>query len=172
MNWKEFKPTIFFLVRFLGFYIAGNLLYGLYITSYEPKPDPVTQWVTHQSSWVLTQMGWSTETVHHRMRPTTSVLYQSKAIVSVYEGCNGLNVMIIFSAFLVALGPIKKTLYWFLPAGLMIIHISNLLRIVFLFWVTLYLPDFLYFTHKYLFTAFIYLIVFVMWFVWVKKYTK
>lgn len=172
MNWKEFKPTIFFLVKFLGIYLVGNLLYGLYVTSYEPQPDPVTRWVTDQTSWVLSHTGWPTETVYHTARPTTSILYNKKAIVSVYEGCNGLNVMIIFLAFLVSLGPYRKSLIWFSVIGLLIVHLSNIFRIGFLFLVTIYLPDFLYFTHKYLFTAMIYAIVFVMWIFWVKKYSK
>jgi len=170
MKWKEFSPTIYFLLKFVGFYLIGNLLYGLFVTTFEPKPDPMTKWVTNQTAWVITVSGWPAETVHHSARPTTSILYQNQAIVSVYEGCNGINVMIVFLAFVFAFGPIGKTLSWFAPVALLIIHISNLLRIIFLFWVTLYLPNFLYLMHKYFFTAFIYAIVFIIWIIWVKKF--
>lgn len=172
MNWREFRPTIFFLVKFLGIYLVGNLLYGVYVTAYEPAPDPVTRWVTDQTAWALSCSGWDTHTVYHKARPTTSIIFQENAVVSVYEGCNGLNVMIIFVAFLVALGPYTKVFYWFLPVGLVIIHVANLFRIGLLFLVTLYLPDFLYFAHKYLFTAVIYAVVFVMWIVWVRMNSK
>jgi exosortase family protein XrtF len=90
----------------------------------------------------------------------------------VYEGCNGLNVMIIFVAFLVAFGPIGRTLAWFIPLGLFIIHLVNLARIGLLFWVSLYMPKYMYFTHKYFFTAILYVVVFVLWIWWVRRYAS
>lgn len=172
MNWKEFKPTILFLVKFLGSYLIGNLLYGWFVTSYVPNPDPATYWVTAQSALVLTHAGWPAEALSHVATPTTSIMFEHKAIVSVYEGCNGLNIAIIFLGFLLAFGPLQKQLLWFVPLGLAIIHISNILRIVLLFLVTLYLPHYIYFTHKYLFTAIIYAVVFLMWLIWVRMNRK
>lgn len=171
MNWREFKPTIFFLAKFIGMYIVANLLYGWYITAYQPQPDPLTQWVTEQSAWILSHTGWRTIVVDHPTKPTTTIFYHAKAIVSVYEGCNGLNVIIIFLSFLFAFGPIKKSLGWFAALGILIIYVCNLLRIILLFFVTLYLPHFHYFMHKYLFTAIIYAVVFAMWLYWVKRHS-
>ncbi len=48
----------------------------------------------------------------------------------------------------------------------------NLARISLLFWVALYLPDLVYFVHKYLFTAILFVIVFVLWIVWVRKFSQ
>jgi exosortase family protein XrtF len=169
---KEFKPTILFLAKFLGIYLAGNFIYGLWITSCYPQPDPVTNWVTWHSAEVLTWLGWEVEVVDHASKATTRILFEGRPILAVYEGCNGLNVVIVFIAFLFAFGPVNKSLLWFLPMGLLIIHLSNILRIVLLFWVSIKMPDYLYFTHKYLFTAFIYFFVFILWIVWVMRYGK
>ncbi|QOI97879.1 MAG: exosortase family protein XrtF [Flammeovirgaceae bacterium] len=169
---NEFKPAILFLAKFVGIYLLGNLLYGWYITSWYPAPDPVTSWVTHQSADILKLFGWDTSTYNHIVKPTTYIVYDQKSIIAVYEGCNGLNVVIIFLAFLIAFGPISKKLIWFVPLGIFIIHISNLARIILLFLVSLKLPDFLYFTHKYLFTAFIFLFVFLLWLWWIFKLSK
>jgi exosortase family protein XrtF len=170
MNWKEFRPTIGFLIKFIGFYLVFSLLYALYVTAYEPAPDPATEWVTTQSALLLKGAGYETSTYRNADRPTITILNDGKAVVSVYEGCNGLNVGIIFIAFLVAFGPINRQMAWYAFVGLLVLHISNLLRIVFLFWVALELPDFLYFVHKYLFTAIIYAVVFIMWLVWVWRF--
>jgi exosortase family protein XrtF len=169
---KEFKPTILFLLKFFGIYLVGNLLYGWYITAWHPAPDPLTTWVTEQSAVVLQVFGYDALAHEHHARPTTYLSIGEQGIVSVYEGCNGLNVAIVFLAFLLAFGPYKKTLAWFIPLGLLVIHASNLLRIVLLFMVSLHMPDFLYFTHKYLFTAFIYLFVFLLWIWWVMRLAK
>jgi exosortase family protein XrtF len=172
MNWKEFKPTLFFLARFLGLYLSANLLYGWFVTTYEPAPDPITQVVTQQSAAFLSAVGWPSAVVHRETRPTSAIIHQQQSIVTVYEGCNGINVMIIFVAFVVAFGPQRLSMVWFIPLGILIIHVFNLARIILLFWVTLELPRYLYFSHKYLFTAFIYAVVLALWMVWVKYFSR
>lgn len=162
----EFKPTVRFLLRFIGFYVVISLLYGFYITYYYPDADPVTTSETFQCAKIL---GPYTE-AHTRPGSAHVTLYRNgEATVSVYEGCNGINVMIVFAAFLVAFGPYTRVMLWFLPLGWLVIYVTNLLRIIFLYHVSLSFPQYLYFTHKYLFTAFIYLIVFLLWVWWVRR---
>lgn len=171
-RFEEFRPTIYFLGKFIGIYFAGSLLYGLYITSYEPDVDPVTSMVTRQSAWVLSTLGWESKAQDFSGKPTTFVEWHGKRIVSVYEGCNGLNVVIVFISFIIAFGPVNKTAAWFTAMSLLIIHITNLARIGFLFFVVLYFPRYSYFMHKYFFTACIYLVVLLLWLWWVRKYGK
>jgi exosortase family protein XrtF len=172
MSLKEFKPTILFLTKFLGIYLIGNFLYGLYITSYEPKPDPVTHVVTVPTAGIINACGYPVETRDRAAKPTTDIVYLGSNILSVYEGCNGINTMIIFLAFLFAFGPISKPLWWFAPLGVLIIHLMNLGRISLLFFVTEYMPRAMYFTHKYFFTAILYVVIFVLWVWWVRRYAK
>lgn len=172
MNVTEFKPTIFFLVRFVVLYVACNLVYGLLVVQYEPGPDPATIWVTEQTAFFLQVFGWPNQVVIQVIKPTVTILYQGKAIVAVYEGCNGINVMIIFITFLIAFGPRTKALLWFIPAGILILHVMNLFRIGLLFLVALYRPSYLYFSHKYLFTAFLYGVVLILWLIWVRYFSK
>lgn len=170
-SFSEFKPTFFFLLKFIGIYIVANLLYGMFVTHYEPGPDPITANVAGQTAVVLEVCSWPVEVLDNEKRPTTELISENKRILSVYEGCNGINVMIIFVAFLVAFGPINKTLAWFIPLGLLILHVINLLRISLLFWVALYRPEAMYFTHKYFFTAILYVVIFVLWMIWVRKFS-
>lgn len=171
-NWREFKPTILFLVKFLGLYLLLNLLYGAYVTHWSPAPDPVTSWVSEQTASILRVMGYDARSFDRVEKSTTVILAGSKPILSVYEGCNGVNSAIVFLSFLLAFGPLNKAMMWFAPVGVLLIHLTNLIRIVLLFFVTIYLPDYMYFTHKYLFTAFIYLAVFAMWVWWVARLSK
>lgn len=165
---QEFKPTIYFLLRFLGLFVVSNVIYGLFISTYGTAPDPVTEWVTNQAAIVLNIFGWDVSTLSHAVQPTTSLRYAGKNIVAIYEGCNGVNIYIIFIAFLVAIGPFSGKLVWFSLLGAVIIHISNVFRIVLLFQVTIQMPKYVYFVHKYLFTAIIYGVVFLLWFWWLK----
>jgi exosortase family protein XrtF len=171
-SFEEFKPTIFFLIKFLGFYLVMNMCYGLYVTSYDPSTDPVTRWSTEQTAQMLLVTNHQIEVRDHDKKATTALRYKNRSIVSVYEGCNGVNIIIIFLGFLFAFGPYSKKLIWFIPAGILMIHFFNLVRIGGLFLITLYKPTWLYFTHKYLFTAFIYAIVFFLWLWWVRMASK
>lgn len=169
---QEFLPTIVFLGKFLGIYLVANLLYGVYVTSFEPGPDPLTHAVGQQTCVALTTFGWASTPYKNDDSPTTKVVYHDKSILSIYEGCNGVNVMIIFVAFLFAFGPISHRLWWYVPLGLLVLHLSNLLRITVLFWVSLYEPDFMYFLHKYFFTAALYVVTFILWVIWVRMYVR
>jgi exosortase family protein XrtF len=168
---KEFRPTIVFLGWFIGLYLIGNLLYGIYVTSFKPGPDPVTRWVTENSGFILKACGWPVKVSDYPGKSTTVIWHEGRAVLSVYEGCNGINTMIIFVVFLIAFGPIDRKLIWFIPLGLIIIHLMNLLRITFLFFIAEYYPGAMYFIHKYVFTGILYIVIFVLWILWVKKFS-
>lgn len=165
---REFLPTIIFLAKFLGIYLVANLVYGIVVSSFEPRPDPATSAVAKQTSFVLNVCGYNTEAHDNARRPTTEVNFDGRDILSIYEGCNGINVMIIFIAFLFSFGSLNQTLWWYAPLGLIVLHLSNLLRISLLFWVSRNQPDFMYFLHKYFFTAALYAVTFILWVIWVR----
>jgi exosortase family protein XrtF len=167
----EFRHTILFLVKFIAIYLIGNLLYGFYVTSYKPKPDPATRIVSQHTAVVLDICGSPAIAADDVRKATTNIIFNDRAILAVYEGCNGLNTMIIFVAFVFAFGPVSRTMLWFVPLGLAIIHLANLARITMLFYVTVHMPRYLYFTHKYLFTAILYLVIFLLWIWWVKRFS-
>jgi exosortase family protein XrtF len=165
--WNEFKPTILVVVKFLGIYLIGNLLYGFFITSYYPTADPVTSWVTHQTADILNLIN-PPVTAFTKPDKATVIIKDVKPIVGVFEGCNGLNVAIVFLSFVLSFGPYNKKLIWFIPVGLLVIHLSNIFRIGLLFFISRDYPHQLYFFHKYFLTAFIYGVVFVLLFIWLQ----
>lgn len=168
---KEFKPALRFLGVFVGLYLTMNLFYGWWITTYD-EADPATVSVTHQSSILLNLLGEDAYTKPKFNTPTISILKGSHIVVNVFEGCNGINVAIVFLAFMVAFGGDRKKMLWFIPLGLLIIHIANLLRVSGLYLVAEYFQQYFYYVHKYAFTASIYLIVFILWWWWIEKINK
>jgi len=169
---KEYRPAIFFLLRFLGIYIIGNILYGLWIVSYGILADPITQLVTSNSAWLLNIIGFDASTLNSTIAPKVALQLNSQTVVNVYEGCNAINVSILFVAFLFAYkGSLKRTTL-FSVVGILTIYIFNLLRVSGLFLVAKYFPDQLYLSHKFLFTGVIYAFVFLLWYLWVKKFSN
>lgn len=169
---KEFRAPIVFLSKFLILYLVLNIGYGLFVNRYSPAPDPFTVWTTRHTGALLHLVGFATTATPDRNGPYVLLIENDATVLSVFEGCNGINVAIIFISFLLAFGRPTKRLLWFIPLGLLIIHFTNLLRIGLLFYVTKNMSDYLYFTHKYLFTAIIYLAVFFMWYLWLSRIQK
>jgi len=85
--------------------------------------------------------------------------------------CNGFDLFALFTGFIIAFpGKIKNKLAY-IPIGILVIHGLNILRLVALAIVVVYYPDSLQFNHKYTFTIIVYFCIFLMWILWVKKYS-
>jgi exosortase family protein XrtF len=173
MNWRENLPALKFLGIFLGVYLIGNLLYGFYIEWNYPMADHITQSVSSQSS-VLINLLLQRETVSivSLVSPITLILENGQSVLRIYEGCNGINVMIVFVAFVLSFGEFSKRGSLFILLGILIIHLANLCRITLLFWVAKNYQSYFYYVHKYVFTAALYVIVLGLWWVWVYRIMK
>ena len=92
--------------------------------------------------------------------------------ITISEGCSGLKIFLQFIVLMVLFpGPWKHKL-WFIPAGLVIIHLTNIFRIVGLALVTISLPNYWHFSHDYFFRPLFYVVIFAMWVIWVEYYYK
>lgn len=168
---KEFKYAFRFLGIFLGLYLFLNLLYGWWVESFT-RADPVTWVTTRHAAYVLQALGEPAKVKYKENSRSVSLLRMGDVVVNVYEGCNGLNVAIVFISFIAAFGgPIRKAL-WFIPLGGLIIYLFNIGRITGLYLVAQYLPDYFYYVHKYAFTASIYLVVIILWWWWIEGLQK
>jgi len=165
--WKEFKPAVRFLLIFVGLYITGNLVYGFYVSVHGNRPDEITSLVADQSTWILNNIfGYYINATPNATEPTVSLKTGEHVVLNVFEGCNGINVFIVFAAFIVAFNGNTKKSLWFIPLGILVLHVSNLLRIIFLYWTALNFHRYFYYVHKYIFTGVIYAVVFALWIIW------
>jgi exosortase family protein XrtF len=164
---QEFKPALFFLGKFLAVYLVGNILYGFFVESYHRRPDPATIFVSNQSASILQIFDTDVTTEINPNGPTSFLKDGTLVVLSVYEGCNGINVMVVFLAFVIAFGGPSAMLSWFIPAGLLLVHAINLGRIVLLFRLAQTNTEQFYYFHKYIFTGILYVGVFMLWSVWI-----
>lgn len=86
------------------------------------------------------------------------------------DPCNGVELFAAFLVFIVAYpGPWKHKL-WFGALGLLSIHLINCLRVVVLCWIARFRFDWLNFQHDYTFYVVVYGWVFLLWYIWVKRF--
>jgi exosortase family protein XrtF len=166
---KDLKPAIRFVIVFVVLYLVLNVLYGFWIKSYGNYPDPATEAVTHHTSVALNFLGEQITTMPTPGTASVSILTGMRSALKVYEGCNSINVMIVFVSFIFAFGGAARKIAWFIPLGIVLIYIFNLIRLVGLYYVAEYWHEYFYYVHKYAFTAFIYLLVLILWWWWIEK---
>jgi len=165
---KENKRAILFLVVFVGLYLLLNTAYGFFIQQYYPTADPFTRALTYQIVWLLSLFDSSVTYYPSSYIEYITIANDRQNMIYVYEGCNSINVMIVYVCFLIAFKGPRRLLLRFVIVGIVGIYSLNLLRIGLLYAVAFYFPEQLYFFHKYLFTGIIYVMVFVLWFYWVR----
>ena len=61
---------------------------------------------------------------------------------------------------------------WYIPAGIIVIHFINLVRITGLGITLKYWPVYFAFAHDYIFKTMFYGVIFLMWVIWVEKFRK
>lgn len=88
------------------------------------------------------------------------------------DECNGFKLFSIFSIFIIAFPGKISSKIWFIPLGLILIHLANIFRIMALVLINNYYPEYLDFNHLYTFTIFVYAIIFLLWYIWAKKYAN
>lgn len=88
------------------------------------------------------------------------------------EPCNGIKVMGLFAIFLIAFPGEWKHKLWYIPAGIVIIHIANAFRVSGLTIIEAKWPQYLDFNHNVTFQVLIYGIIFLLWYIWVQKFSN
>ena len=87
------------------------------------------------------------------------------------DPCNGVSLFAVFAIFLIAYpGPWKQK-WWFGLAGLISIHLINCMRVVALCVITTVDYELLNFNHDYTFYVIVYGWVFLLWYIWVRRFS-
>ena len=128
-----------------------------------------------ESRWVievLTVKITSYDQLHIGGSLRQNVFYyaENNGYVAVNSSCSGLKqfyqwffLMILFP------GPWKQKL-WFIPMGIVIIHLVNVFRIIAMVFVTMQIPQHWDFVHDWVLRPFFYVVMFTLWVWWNERY--
>ncbi len=171
---QQYKPFLLFLGKFVLSYLLLTFIYQSYLNQFDSaksEVDSITELVSKQTEFGLKWVDESSYVVNNDHEPSVKVIYKNHYVTRIIEGCNALSVMILFAAFVVAFtGKLKRTLV-FILIGIAIIHILNILRIALLTLALYYYPKSQHLLHGVVFPLIIYGVVFVLWVIWVNKYS-
>jgi exosortase family protein XrtF len=169
---KENK-VLFFLLKALLLYILWYVLYDLWLNPYGNIDEWVINNLVELSSFVLKNI------MGYRLMPEPLLAENIRTVgidgthgLWIGDPCNGLTLFALFTGFVIAYpGPVKRKL-WFIPMGILTIHLLNVIRIVCLSLIVKYAPEYLKFNHTYTFTFLVYSYVFILWMLWANRYSQ
>jgi exosortase family protein XrtF len=153
----------------LGFVLRGLVVYVLWFVVYDRwlLPDGrVDAWLSEAvAGWaggLLRAFGQPVEVAGRvlRLMPAPGVLIEN--------GCNGLAAMGLFMGFVVAYPGEARRRAWFIPAGIVVLLVVNLLRVAALALVQRYTPDLFGLAHNIGAQTIFYVAVFALWIVWAR----
>ncbi|MFL9843833.1 exosortase family protein XrtF [Flavobacterium rhizosphaerae] len=168
------KPFFLFLLKFAGSYLLLSLLYRLYLMQFDAalfEPDGMTRLVAEQSRDIMIFFGENASIQRLYTEPSYRFFVNGRSVARVVEGCNAVNVMILFAAFVVAFSSTLKKTALYIVFGAVVIHILNVTRIALLNFGLFYYPEYGEILHDVVFPLFIYGVVFVLWVIWVIKFS-
>lgn len=169
------KSFFLFLGKFAMAYLILSGIYMAYLSNYEeqvPVTDPITHSVAKQTAVLVRFFGDESHLAQHPREASDKFFVNNRYVARVVEGCNAVSVMILFTAFIVAFSTTFKRTALYIVAGVVVIHLLNVLRIAIICMGVYYYPEYSRFLHDIVFPLFIYGVVFLLWVLWVLKFYK
>src|SRR5688572_8163871 len=163
---NDSKQIARFLVTAFGLYIAWYLCYDLWLF-----PDGrLDSWLSAKETWLS---GWGLSLLGYNASAELYTVYINKyPVVLVGNPCNGMVLFALFTGFILAYpGPWKAKLFY-IPIGILLIYVLNVLRIMALALNSWHSRDTLEFNHKYTFAFVVYACIFAFWMFWIKRYAQ
>ncbi len=170
-----YKPFLLFLGKFLLTYLLLTFVYESYLGQFDVKKfeaDGMTQLVAKQTKDLMLFFDYDASIAPNTKEPGVNLFYNQRLMARIIEGCNGLSVIVLFISFVVAFsGKLKPTIL-FIIGGSLLIHVLNVARIALLCISMYYFPKQEHLLHGVVFPLFIYGGVFILWIIWVNKFSK
>ena len=166
------KSTAFsrFLVLASSLYLLLYLLYQFVVKKYTWYDQKFIGQIIAGAEWLLHRMGYATFKVLQDLDMQVIGIDGSNG-VWIGSNCNAITLFTLFSVFIIAYPGQQKAKWWFIPAGIVAIHLLNILRVVGLAVLSLKAPEYLDFNHTYTFTIIIYGFIFYLWMLWINRFS-
>jgi exosortase family protein XrtF len=167
-----YQPFFLFLSKFFLTFIILTVLYQGFLNRFDNnKLDSITKLVASNTVQLLDLCSAGVVVEENKAETFIKISYNHSYVARIIEGCNAVSVIILFVSFVVSFsGKFKPTLF-FVLGGSIIIYVLNVIRIAMLTILIYHFPGQVSILHGVLFPLFIYGVVFILWIIWVRKFS-
>lgn len=167
------RPIAAFFISLFLICSVWFLVYNLLLYPGRVIDQPLTQFIAAASAKIINFFSPKdmpvTEWVNDRNHPGTLLLQNGKRVFGIMDACNGIDLMFIFSAVIILLPNAIWRKILFLSLGNVLLIVFNIFRIVGLFFIFRYNRSMFDFSHHYLFTLLMYVLIFTGWILFIKN---
>lgn len=165
--WND--PAARFLILAAGLFAAWQFAYHGLLHPWGGMDRAVINNLVSLATVMLTALGYEM-LPEPRFDLERYIGVQGGSHLWIGDPCNGIPLFAAFAIFIIAFpGPWRHKL-WFIPLGILVIHLLNAIRVAVLCIVVTISYDWLNFNHDYTFYAVVYGTVFALWALWVKRF--
>jgi len=169
---KLFKnPLFLFLLKAIGLYLLWLFLYDRWLHPQGNADLFVIDQIVWLAGSLLELMGFELSGANPLLGGLRTIGIGGSDGVWIGDLCNGLTLFGLFTGFVLAFPGPWKTKLWYIPLGILLIHLANVVRVMALVVVERFYPESLDFNHTYTFTILVYSLVFLLWYTWAKKFS-
>jgi exosortase/archaeosortase family protein len=176
-KWRQIPgPVKLFSLKAVILFVAWKALYLLVLLPGRVLDQPLTYMIGVGTTKTLNAVNpsggyWTVAGVNPKRDGDTWVeervmhinRFQDR-VLSIADVCNGLEVMVLYAGLILCLpATVKRKLLFILP-GIVCIEVLNVIRCAALAEIYLTHPEYLDFSHHYLFTFLVYAFIFWLWF--------
>jgi exosortase/archaeosortase family protein len=176
------KPVRLFLLKGILLFTAWKLLYLLLLLPGRILDRPLTHLIGVSTAKTLNFFSRSsdysaTPEIHNdpmedgstRPEPVMQLYHHQERTLAIADVCNGLELMVLYAALILCLPASRSRKITFIAGGLLLIFLVNVIRCAALVQVYLHIPEYVNFSHHYLFTFLVYALIFWLWYLFSKR---
>jgi exosortase/archaeosortase family protein len=163
-----------FFIKAVLVFVGWKLLYLLWLMPKGILDTPLTHCVGAATVVTLNVFGdgqfsgvpgWETQHLDggEVSGSVVDIYYRGQNTLRIANACNGLELMVLYGAFLFCYPGSPRRRWSFLGLGLCLIFLMNILRCALLVWIFLRYRKYLDFSHHFFFTFLVYACIFLLW---------
>ena len=157
-------PITRFCLLFLGLLVAFSFLLSLELIK-EYLYNPFTALIASQAAWILKVFG-------QKVYASGIIISGEGFSVKIVANCNAIFEIFLFLSAVIAFPALLKEKLFGGVLGTIFIYLLNLLRVVLLFLIGVYSPQFFEETHIYVAQSFFIVTVAIFWLLWAGKWVR
>jgi len=166
------KAITLFFIRLVLAFTAWYFIAGTFFKKERIIDQPLTNFITIAVVKSINLISPPATAVTSRpsiSTPGNNLVLNNKTVVAIYDSCNSIDLIFTYLIVILLLPSTIKRKIAFSLGGIAVITFINILRIIALFYIYHYQKDAFAFSHDYLFTILMDILIFCGWLLFINK---
>ena len=170
---KGKSNMLYFFLKLLLLVSAWFVIYNIFLKPNRTIDRPVTNFITNAAVYIINLASPNTPPLSWHEEPVRKdkniLIKEGRGVLGVQDACNGIDLMFIYIGIIILLPYSAKRKLLFSLGGIGAIIMANIIRVCCLYYIYRYHNAAFNFSHHYVFTILMYVLIFYGWLLFIKK---